>query len=80
MVDELAWWVEALAAMTEETRSVGFGVEVEKEGPEHHGKTAVEHIKTVLQLNCTNISTHLYMLVYRDNLHNASIRTQCANY
>ena len=52
VVDELAGWVEALAAMTEEAGGVGLGVQVEKEGPKHHGQTAVEDIEAVLELNC----------------------------
>ena len=53
MVDELARRVEALAAMTEEARSVGLGVKIEEEGPEHHSQAAVKDIKAVLQLNYT---------------------------
>ena len=48
MVDELPWWVETLAAMTEETGGVGFCVEIEEKSTKHNGQTAVEHIKAVL--------------------------------
>ena len=48
MVDELAWRVETLAAMTEETRGVGLGVEIEEKSAKDHSKTAMEDIKTVL--------------------------------
>lgn len=51
MVDELAWGVEALAAVAEKTGGVGFGVEVEEEGAVHHGQTAVEDVKAVLQFH-----------------------------
>lgn len=53
MVDELAWGVQTLAAMAEETRGVGFGVEVQEEGPIHNSKTAMEYVKTVLEFSCT---------------------------
>ena len=53
VVNELARGIEALAAMTEEAWCVGLGVEIEEEGPKHDSQTAVEHVKTVLQLNCT---------------------------
>ena len=52
VVNELARGVEALAAMAEETWSIGFRVEVEEECAKDHSKTAVEDIKAVLELNC----------------------------
>ena len=48
VVDELTRRIETLAAMTEETGSVGLGVQVEEECTKHHGKTSVEDIETVL--------------------------------
>lgn len=52
MVNELPRGVEALAAMAQETRSIGLCVEVEEECAKDHSKTSVEHIEAVLELNC----------------------------
>lgn len=48
MMDELARGIETLAAMTEETWSIGFRVEVEEERAKHNRKTAMEDVKTIL--------------------------------
>lgn len=48
MMDELSRRIETFAPMAQETWSIGFGVEVEEEGPEHNCKTAMEDIKAVL--------------------------------
>ena len=52
MVNELSRGIQALAAMTEEARSVGLAIEIEKEGAIDHCQTTVKNIETVLQLNC----------------------------
>ena len=52
MVDELARGVQALAAMAQQTGSVGLCVEVQEEGAIHHSEAAMEHIKAVLELSC----------------------------
>ena len=50
-MDELSWGIETLAAVTQETGGVGLGVQVQEEGPIYHSKTAMEHIKTVLEFS-----------------------------
>ena len=47
-MDELAWRVQAFAAMTEQAWGVGLGVEIEEEGTVDHGQTTVEYVKAAL--------------------------------
>lgn len=53
MVDELAWRVQTLAAMTEEARGIGLGVEVEEKSTIDHRQAAMEHVETILELTLT---------------------------
>ena len=52
MMNKLSRGVEALAAVTEEAGGIGLSVEIKKESSIDHSQTAMENIKTVLQLNC----------------------------
>lgn len=52
MVNKLSRRVETFAAMAEKAGSICLGVEIEEEGAIHNGKTAMEDIKTILELSC----------------------------
>lgn len=52
VVNKLPRRVETFAAMAEKAGSICLGVEIEEEGAIHNGKTAMEDIKTVLELSC----------------------------
>ena len=54
MMDELSGRVQTLAAMAQEARGVGLGVEVEEKRPVHHCQASVEDVEAVLQLVCEN--------------------------
>ena len=52
MVDELAGGVQALAAVTQQTRGVGLRVEVEEKRAINHPQTAMKDVETALKLHC----------------------------
>ena len=51
VVNELSGGIEALTSVTEKTRSIGLGIQVEKKRSVHNSQTAVEYIETILQLD-----------------------------
>ena len=50
-MDELSRRIKALAAMTDEARSISLSIEVEKECAIDNSKTSMEDIKTVVKFS-----------------------------